>query len=378
MSNSSQVITCKGAICWGLGEDVKVEKIQVDPPKASEARVKVLCASVCHTDILRARGFPCPSFPLALGHEGVGVVESIGEKVTNLKVGDLVIPTYIGECQECETCISEESNMCMRYPFTVSGLMPDDTSRISIRGQKVYHTSSCSTWCEYMVSDANYLVKVDPSIDLAHATFISCGFSTGFGAAWKTAQIQSGSTMAVFGLGAVGLGAICGAKMMGATKIIGIDINEKKKEKGEAFGITDFINPNDHSDKPSSQLVKDLTCGLGVDYAIECIGFAPMVTQALESTKVGRGQAIAIGAGIEECVQVNWLGLLLGRTLKGSIFGGLKPKSHLPILATKCQNKDFPIDELGTHEVPLTEISKAFELLKQPDCVKVLIKMCDV
>ncbi|XP_028763337.1 alcohol dehydrogenase class-P-like isoform X2 [Neltuma alba] len=375
MASSSQVITCKGAICWGIGEAVKVEEIQVDPPKASEVRVKMLFASICHTDFLRARGHPYPSFPLALGHEGVGVVESVGEEVKDFKEGDVVIPIYIGECGECENCVSEESNLCLRYPLRVSGLMPDDTSRISVRGEKAYHVFSCSTWCEYMVSDEKYLMKVDPSIDLAHASFISCGFSTGFGASWKTGQVQSGSSVAVFGLGAVGLGAISGAKMMGATKIIGIDINEKKREKGEAFGMTDFINPKDHSDKPSSQLVKDLTGGLGVDYAIECTGVASLLTQALESTKVGRGKAIAIGVGSEEFVQVNWLGLLLGRTLKGSIFGGLKPQSDLSILAAKCKNKDFPIEKLLTHEVPLTEINKAFELLKQPDCVKVIIKM---
>ncbi|KAI9081501.1 hypothetical protein K1719_036522 [Acacia pycnantha] len=375
MASSPQVITCKGGICWGTGEAVKVEEIQVDPPNASEVRVKMLFASICHTDFVRARGHPYPCFPLALGHEGVGVVESVGEKVTNFKEGDVVIPIYVGECGECENCVSKESNICLRYPLSVSGLMPDGTSRISVGGQKAYHVFSCSTWCEYMVSDENYLMKVDPSIDLAHASFISCGFSTGFGASWKTAQVQSGSSVAVFGLGAVGLGAISGAKLMGATKIIGIDINEKKREKGEAFGMTDFINPKDHSDKPSSQLVKDLTNGLGVDYAVECTGVAALLTQALESTKVGKGKAIAVGAGIEEFVQVNWLGLLLGRTLRGSIFGGLKPKSDLPTVATKCQNKEFPLDELFTHEVSLTDINKAFELLKQPDCVKVIIRI---
>ncbi|KAK4256036.1 hypothetical protein QN277_008952 [Acacia crassicarpa] len=375
MSSSSQVITCKGAICWGIGEGVKVEEIQVDPPKDSEVRVKMLCASLCHTDLLRTQGWAYPMFPQALGHEGVGVVESVGEKVTDLKVGDVVIPIYIAECGECENCVSEESNLCMRYPLMVNGLMPDGTSRISVRGQRAYHLFSCSTWCEYMVSDANYLMKVDPSIDLAHACFISCGFSTGFGAAWKTAKVQSGSSVAVFGLGAVGLGAISGAKMAGATKIIGIDINEKKREKGESFGMTDFINPKDHSDKSYSQLVKDLTNGLGVDYAIECTGVAPLPAEALESTKLGRGKAISVGIGNEEFVKVNWLGLLLGRTLKGSAFGSLKPKSDLPFIATKSQNKDIPLDELQTHEIPLTEISKAFELSKQPECVKVIIKI---
>ncbi|KAK4256043.1 hypothetical protein QN277_008959 [Acacia crassicarpa] len=169
--------------------------------------------------------------------------------------------------------------------------------------------------------------------------------------------------------------AISGAKLMGATKIIGIDINEKKREKREVFGMTDFINPKDHSDKPSSQLVKDLTNGLGVDYAVDCTGVATLLTQALESTKVGKGRVIAVGAGIEEFVQVNWFGLLLGRTLRGSIFGGLKPKSDLSTVATKCQNKEFPLHELFTHKVPLTEINKAFVLSKQPDCVKVVIKI---
>ncbi|KAK4256033.1 hypothetical protein QN277_008951 [Acacia crassicarpa] len=374
MSSRSQVITCKGAICWGIGEGVKLEEIQVDPPKAFKVRVKMLCASLCHTDILRTQGLKSPMFPLAPGHEGVGVVESIGEEVTNLKVGDIVIPIYIGECEECENCVSEETNMCMRYPFMENGLMPDGTSRISVRGQKVCHVFNCSTWCEYMVSDENYLMKVDPSIDLAHASFISCGFSTGFGAAWKTAQVQSGSSLVVFSLGAVGLGAISGAKMMGATKIIGIDINEKKKKKGEAFGMTHFINPKDYSHKPSSQLVKDLTSGLGVDYSFECAGVASLLNQALESTKVGKGKAIAIGVGTEELVKINWFGLF-GRTLKGSIFGGLKPKSDLSFLAAKCKNKDLPLDELQTHEIPLTEISKAFELSKQEGCIKVIIKM---
>ncbi|KAK7312140.1 hypothetical protein VNO77_35779 [Canavalia gladiata] len=374
MPNTSEIITCKAAICWEVGKPVTVEEIQIDPPKATEVRVKMLCASICHTDISSTLGFPHANFPLALGHEGVGVIESVGDQVKNLKEGDMVIPTYIGECEECENCVSDKTNLCVTYPIRVTGLMPDNTSRMSIRGQRLHHVLSCATWSEYMVIDANYILKVDSSIDLAHASFISCGFSTGFGAAWKEAKVESGSSVAVFGLGAVGLGAISGAKMLGATRIIGIDTNEMKREKGEAFGMTDFINPGD-SVKSVSELVKELSGGMGVDYSFECTGVAPLLSESLEATKVGKGKAIAIGTGTEAIVPLGLATLMYGRTLKGSVFGGLKAISDLSIIANKCQDEEFPLQELLTHEVPLVDINKAFELLKQPNCVKVVIKM---
>ncbi|EEF42405.1 Alcohol dehydrogenase, putative [Ricinus communis] len=214
MSNgSSQIITCKAAVIWGVGEPLKVEEIQVEPPKSSEVRVKMLYASICHTDIARANGFPFPLFPRVLGHEGVGVVESIGDKVNGFKEGDVVIPAFIGECQECENCTSAETNLCLKYPTNRNGLMADDTSRMSIRGQKLYHLFTCSTWSEYMVIDSNYLVKIAP--------------------AWKEAKVKEGSSVAVLGLGAVGLGVVEGARMQGASKIIGVDKNDKKREKGK-------------------------------------------------------------------------------------------------------------------------------------------------
>ncbi|XP_057456829.1 CYP enzymes assisting alcohol dehydrogenase-like [Lotus japonicus] len=372
-NSSSEVITCKAAICWGVGKPVTVEEIQVDPPKATEVRVKMLCASVCHTDITSTQGFP-GVYPVVLGHEGVGVVESVGDQVKSLKEGDVVIPTYIGECQECENCVSGKTNLCLTYPIRLTGLMPDNTSRMSIRGQRLHHVLSCATWSEYMVADVNYVLKVDPSIDPAHASFISCGFSTGFGAAWKQAKVESGSSVAVIGLGAVGLGAISGAKMLGATKIIGIDKNEMKREKGEAFGMTHFINPGD-STKSVSELVKELSGGRGVDYSFECTGVPPLLTESLEATKVGTGETIAIGVGTEPIVPFGIGSILYGRTLRGSVFGGLKTISDLSIIANKCQKEEFPLQELFTHEVTLADIRKAFELLKQPNCAKVVIKM---
>ncbi|KAH7840865.1 hypothetical protein Vadar_022642 [Vaccinium darrowii] len=381
---NSQIITCKAAVCWGEGEEVKVEEIQVDPPKSGEVRVKMLCASLCHTDVLCCQGFPVPLFPRVLGHEGVGIVESIGEGVTDLGEGDIVVPTYLGECRLCENCMSGKTNLCQTYPLQAfTGLLPDASSRMSINnggrgggggGQiMLYHFLSCSTWSEYTVIDAHYVVKIDPRIPLPHASFLSCGFATGFGAAWKEAKVRKGNTVAVLGLGAVGLGVMEGARMQGATRIIGVDINDTKREKGMAFGMTDFINPRD-SDKSISELVMEVTGGLGVDYSFECTGVAALVNQSIESTKIGVGMAILLGAGTQKTVEINFFPLLGGRGLKYSVFGGIKVQSDLPFIVDKCINKEIKkIDELLTHEVELEDINRAFELLKKPDCLKVLI-----
>ncbi|XP_015878385.1 CYP enzymes assisting alcohol dehydrogenase [Ziziphus jujuba] len=376
--SSSQVIKCKAAVCWSMGEAVKVEEIRVEPPQPSEVRVKMLYASVCHTDLLCIQGYPSPLFPRVLGHEGVGVVESIGEEVIDIKEGDIVIPTLMSECKECENCESGNTNMCLKYPLGLSGLMLDGSSRMSINGKKLYHVFACSTWSEYMVVNVNYVLKLESPDDmcLPHASFLSCGFSTGFGAPWKEAKLHKGSTVAVIGLGAVGLGAVEGARMQGAARIIGVDKNERKKAIGEAFGMTDFINPESDTSTGSgcvSHMIKDLTGGRGVDYCFECTGFAPFVSEALEATKLGKGMAIVIGATNVKHVQINSLTLLCGRTLKGSIFGGLKPKTDLPLLLNKCKDKEILLDQLLTHQVSLPEIIEAFQLLKHQDCVKVLI-----
>ncbi|KAK9042528.1 hypothetical protein V6N11_017597 [Hibiscus sabdariffa] len=236
------------------------------------------------------------------------VVESIGEGVTSLRAGDLVIPTNIGECKTCENCIE--------YPLSYNGLMSD----------VAYH--------------AQHVVKIDPQ------TPLSCGFSTGYGAAWKEAKVEIGSSVAVFGLGAVG-------------RIIGIDKNSRKEAKGRAFGMTDFINPEE-SDKSIEELVRDLSDGMRVDY-----GVPSLINQAILSTK--------LGAGEESHVNINILGIIMGRTLKGSVFGGIKTKSDLPIIFEKCKNREIQLEELLTHEIKLEEANNAFELLKQPDCVKILI-----
>ncbi|KAG5559067.1 hypothetical protein RHGRI_008848 [Rhododendron griersonianum] len=335
-----KTITCKAAVLRGVGEPLKVEEIQVDPPKASEVRIKMLCASLCHTDVLCCNGLPIPLFPRIPGHEGVGMVESVGEGVTEVKEGDIVMPTYIGECGKCDNCRSGKSNLCHTYPLPFNGVMPDGTSRMSTSdGTRIYHHFTCSTWSEYIVIGANYVVKVDPRIPLPHASFMSCGYSTGFGSTWREVLVHKGSTVAVLGLGAVGLGVIEGARTQEAARIIGVDINEKKRALGEVFGMTDFINPSKDSDKRVSELVNELTGGLGVDYCFECTGVPSLLNEAIESSKVGIGSAVLIGAGTETSGQINFIPLLCGRTLKGSIYGGIRTKSDLPIIFDKCLNK---------------------------------------
>ncbi|CAK9166011.1 unnamed protein product [Ilex paraguariensis] len=302
------------------------------------------------------------------------MVESVGENVTGLKEGDIVMPLYLGECGECLNCKSGKTNLCHVYPLGFSGLLADGTSRMSVGGQKIYQHFSCSTWSDYIVIDANYAVKVDPRLPLPHASFLCCGFTTGFGAAWKEANVEKGSTVAVLGLGAVGLGVVAGARMQGAAKIFGVDINDRKREKGEAFGMTDFIINAKASDKSISDLINEATGGLGVDYCFECTGVPSLLDEAIASTKVGLGTVLLIGAGLHTSGEIKFIPLLCGRTVKGSIYGGVRIRSDLPTIIDKCINKEIQLDELLTHEVSLAEINKAFELLKQPDCVKVVIR----
>ncbi|KAI4340295.1 hypothetical protein MLD38_025145 [Melastoma candidum] len=367
-----QVITCRAVVCWGPDQPLKLEEITVDPPKASEVRVKLLYASVCHSDLLGSRGKPVV-FPRILGHEGVGEVESLGSEVTGFKIGDVVVPVYIGECGSCSNCKKDKTNLCLVNPLSLNGLLRDGTSRMSAQGKPLFHFLSCSTWSEYTVIDASYLVRVDSAVEPRHASFLSCGFSTGYGAAWKEAHIEPGSTVAVLGLGAVGLGVIKGSSILGATTIIGVDLNEAKRGKGEAFGMTHFLNPN-QSEKSITELIQEMTGGMGVDYCFECTGVTGLVSQAVDSTKPGGGMAVIIGAGDENELHINFMSLIMGRTIKGTIFGGIKPRSDLPVLFDKCERKEIQLDQLASHEISLEELPNVEEILKEADCVKISIK----
>nr|QKE59465.1 8-hydroxygeraniol oxidoreductase B [Nepeta cataria] len=367
------VITCKAAVAWKPLEPLKVEEIQVQPPKPTEVRIKMLYASICHTDTVCWTGILYDMFPRVLGHEGVGVIESVGEEVRDLKVGDTVMPLYVGECGKCPNCASGKSNFCSNYPLTL-GLMADGTTRMSAKGQQLYQLFSCSTWSEYAVIESNYVVKVDPKLSLSGASLLTCGFTTGYGAVWKVVNFEKGSTVAVVGLGAVGFGAVKAAQILGASKIIGVDINETRRDKAKALGVTDFINPKS-SDKTMSQLIQEATGGLGVDCCIECTGVPSLLNEAIASTKVGSGEVVLISAGDEQNTELNYVPLLLGRTVKGTIYGGVRIHSDLHKIVDKCISKEIDLDEIITHEVSLGDVNKGFlEYMKQPDCVKVIIK----
>ncbi|KAH7687425.1 S-(hydroxymethyl)glutathione dehydrogenase / alcohol dehydrogenase protein [Dioscorea alata] len=375
LKDQKGTITCKAAICWEPDKPLTVEEIQVEPPSVSEVRVKMLCASICHSDIIALQGFPLALYPRVVGHEGFGVIESVGEGVEGLKEGDTIIPAVIGECKECPNCKTGKTNMCYKFPLNFTGLMLDQTTRMSIKGQKIYHMFTCSTFSEYTVLNSNLVVKVNQAIDPWHASFLSCGFSTGFGAVWKEAKIEQGSSVAIFGLGGVGVGAVAGARSLKAGRIIGIDLNEYKKSKAEFFGLTDFINPNKLNGKSIADKVREMTDGLGVDYSFECTGVESLLNEALDATKTGSGVTVFTGAVVQKHVPILYWTLMAGKTIKGCLMGGVRPHSDLPQLCTKCINKEFDLDGMLTHQVDLNEINHAFELLKQPECLKVVVNM---
>ncbi|XP_047975021.1 8-hydroxygeraniol oxidoreductase-like [Salvia hispanica] len=370
-NTTPRAITCKAAVAWKQSEPLKVEEVEVDPPNSTQVRIKMVYASMCHTDITYWNGSFFPAFPRILGHEGAGVIESVGGEVKDLKVGDNVMLFYVGECGECANCGSGKTNLCLRYPVIVTD---DGTSRVYAKGQRIHRMFSSSTWAEYAVVESNYVVKVDPRMSMSHACLLTCGFTTGYGGVWKGLKVEKDSTVAVLGLGAVGLGAVKASQILGASRIFGIDVNDMKRDIAIAFGVTDFINPK-HSDKPISQLIQEATSGQGVDYCVECTGVAALLNEAIASTKMGVGETALIGAPPEEKGELNYIPVILGRTIKGIAFGGVKIHSDIPKIVEKCINKEINLGDLITHEISLADVNKGFiEYMKQPDCVKVIIK----
>ena len=278
----SETITCRAAIAWKAGEPLSIEEVQVAPPKAGEVRVKIVATGVCHTDAFTLSGDdPEGIFPAILGHEGGGIVESVGEGVTSVKVGDHVIPLYTAECRECKFCKSGKTNLCQAVRETQGkGLMPDGTSRFSQNGKPIFHYMGCSTFSEYTVLPEISLAKVNPEAPLEEVCLLGCGVTTGMGAVMNTAKVEEGATVAIFGLGGIGLSAVIGATMAKASRIIAIDINESKFDLAKQLGATDCINPKDY-DKPIQEVIVELTDG-GVDYSFECIGNVDVMRSALE------------------------------------------------------------------------------------------------
>ena len=352
----------KAAVAWGPGQPLKIEDVDLAPPKAGEVLVKMIATGVCHTDAFTLSGEdPEGLFPVILGHEGGGIVYEVGAGVTSLKKGDHVIPLYTPECRECKFCLSGKTNLCVKIRATQGkGLMPDGTTRFSKDGKPIFHYMGCSTFAEYTVVPEIALAKVNDKAPLDKVCLLGCGVTTGIGAVLNTAKVEKGATVAVFGLGGIGLSVVQGAKMAGASRIIAIDINDAKWEMAQKFGATDFVNPKKHT-KPIQQVIVEMT-EWGVDYSFECVGNVQLMRAALECAHRGWGQSVIIGvAGAGQEISTRPFQLVTGRVWKGTAFGGVKGRSELPGYVEQYMSGKIKIDEMVTDTLPLKDINKAFD-----------------
>lgn len=370
----AEIIRCKAAVAWAAGEPLSIEEIEVAPPQAGEVRVRIIATGVCHTDAFTLSGDdPEGIFPSVLGHEGGGIVESIGEGVTSVAVGDHVIPLYTPECGECKFCRSGKTNLCQKIRETQGkGLMPDGTTRFSQDGQPIHHYMGCSTFSEYTVLPEISLAKVNPEAPLEEVCLLGCGVTTGMGAVMNTAKVEEGATVAIFGLGGIGLSAIIGATMAKAGRIIAIDINESKFGLARQLGATDCVNPKDH-DKPIQEVIVEMTDG-GVDYSFECIGNVNVMRSALECCHKGWGESVVIGvAGAGQEISTRPFQLVTGRVWRGSAFGGVKGRSELPDYVERYLAGEFKLSDFITHTMPLEQINDAFELMHEGKSIRSVI-----
>lgn len=354
-----------------------MEEVEVAPPQKMEVRLRILFTALCHTDVYfwEAEG-QHPVFPRIFGHEAGGIVESVGEGVTDLQPGDHVLPVFTGECGDCAHCKSEESNMCdlLRINTDRGVMLSDGKSRFSINGKPIYHFVGTSTFSEYTVVHVGCVAKINPLASLDRVCVLSCGISTGLGAALNVAKPPKGSTVAVFGLGAVGLAAAEGARIAGASRIIGVDLNPNRFELAKKFGVTEFVNPADH-EKPVQEVIAEMTNG-GVDRSIECTGNVNAMISAFECAHDGWGVAVLVGVPHKDAVfKTHPMNLLNERTLKGTFFGNFKPRTHLPSVVERSMNKEIEVDKFITHEVPFTDINRAFDLMLKGEGIRCIIRM---
>jgi S-(hydroxymethyl)glutathione dehydrogenase/alcohol dehydrogenase len=364
----------KAAVAWGPGQKLKIEAVDLESPRRGEVLVKIIASGVCHTDAFTLSGEdPEGLFPVILGHEGGGIVEQIGEGVTSLKKGDHVIPLYTPECRECKFCLSGKTNLCVKIRATQGkGLMPDGTSRFSLNGKMIHHYMGCSTFAEYTVVPEIALAKVHPDAPLDKVCLLGCGVTTGIGAVLNTAKVEKGATVAVFGLGGIGLSVIQAARMSEASRIIAIDINDSKREIAKRFGATDFVNPRDH-EKPIQQVIVEMT-EWGVDYSFECVGNVKLMRAALECAHRGWGQSIVIGvAGAGQEISTRPFQLVTGRVWKGTAFGGVKGRTELPSYVEKYMSGEINIDDMVTFTMPLDEINTAFDYMHDGKSIRSVI-----
>ncbi|XP_054447672.1 all-trans-retinol dehydrogenase [NAD(+)] ADH7-like [Pteronotus mesoamericanus] len=372
MGTAGKVIKCKAAVLWELNKPLCIEEIEVAPPKAKEVRIKIIATGICGTDDHVIKGVMVAKFPVILGHEGAGVVESIGDGVTTVKPGDKVIPLFLPQCRECKVCLNPYGNACIKSDFTGRGVLADGTSRFTCKGKTVYHFLGTSTFSEYTVLDEFSIAKIDDAAPLEKVCLIGCGFSTGYGAAIKTGKVTPGSTCAVFGLGGVGLSVIMGCKSAGASRIIGIDLNKSKFEKAKAVGATECISPKDFT-KPISEVLSEMTDN-NVSYSFEVIGRLDTMVDALASCHENYGTSVVVGAPPSD-TKLTYDPFLLfsGRTWKGCVFGGWKSRDDVPKIVTDFLKGKYDLDQLITHVLPFKKIQDGFELLYSGQSIRVIL-----
>jgi S-(hydroxymethyl)glutathione dehydrogenase / alcohol dehydrogenase len=364
----------RAAVAFGPGEPLQIVELDVEPPRAGEVLVRITHTGVCHTDAYTLSGVdPEGIFPAVLGHEGGGVVVEVGEGVTSVKPGDQVIPLYTAECRECAFCLSGKTNLCQAVRATQGkGLMPDGTTRFSYKGQPIYHYMGTSTFSEYTVVAEISLAKVDDAAPLEEVCLLGCGVTTGIGAVHNTAKVQEGDTVAVFGLGGIGLAVVMGAVEAKAGRIIGIDTNPGKFERAVAQGATDVVNPGDH-DRPIQDVIVEMTGG-GVDFSFECIGNVDVMRSALECCHKGWGESIIIGvAGAGQEIATRPFQLVTGRVWRGSAFGGVRGRTELPGMVERAMSGDLDLSPFITHNLPLERINEAFDLMHSGESIRTVI-----
>jgi len=367
-------MTSRAAVARGAGQPLEIEEVDVGAPKDGEVMVRMVASGVCHTDAFTLSGADREGlFPAILGHEGGGIVEAVGPGVRSVKPGDHVIPLYTPECGQCSFCRSGKTNLCQAIRATQGqGLMPDGSSRFSSNGEAIFHYMGTSTFSEYTVMPEISVAKVNPEAPLDKVCLLGCGITTGIGAVLNTAKVEAGATVAVFGLGGIGLSVVQGAVMAGAERIIAIDINEDKFEMARMLGATDFINPKKY-DQPIQDVIVDLTDG-GVDYSFECIGNTQVMRSALECCHKGWGESIIIGvAGSGQEISTRPFQLVTGRVWRGTAFGGVRGRSELPGYVDRYMNGEIKIDEMVTHTMGLEDINSAFDLMHRGESIRSVV-----
>ncbi len=365
----------RAAVAFEADKPLSIEEVDLAGPKAGEVLVRIVATGVCHTDAFTLSGAdPEGLFPVILGHEGGGIVEEVGAGVTSVKPGDHVIPLYTPECGTCEYCLSGKTNLCQRIRITQGkGVMPDGTSRFSFKGKPVLHYMGTSTFAEYTVLPEISVAKINPQAPLDKVCLLGCGITTGIGAVLNTAKVTPGSTVAVFGLGGIGLSVVQGAVMAKAARIIAVDLNPSKWTMAKALGATDYVNPKDY-DKPIQQVIVDMTNG-GVDYSFECIGNVHVMRSALECCHKGWGESVIIGvAGAGQEISTRPFQLVTGRVWRGSAFGGVKGRSQLPGYVDRYLAGEIKIDEMISEVLPLEKINDAFEMMHAGKVIRSVIK----